>query len=360
MQQHIKIWIGTSLLSKINVSIVFALLLTAVLVSPAHAVSETNLNDALSKGYKNQKHAHSGTEDIVNESLSATDFKRTDAQTVGVLSAGLSNETYVGPITTSNRSPTIYGYIPERCNDVGILVYADTANFTTGEGIFAFFSEAGDVGLVTDDTSQYAGFFSLNLANNNLGLINGKYNIFVSTMCGWSNTYSDPFYEDLYYDSISIIPTSCSAICAPVHRFYNTQNGAHFYTSNESEKRTVLDLSQYRYEGIVNFAKTSQEAGTVPVHRFYHKVNGTHFYTSNQAEASNVNATLSGTYRYEGVSYYAHSQPVISTVSVHRFYKFQQGVHFFTSNQAEASNVNATLSGTYRYEGVSYYNIINQ
>jgi hypothetical protein len=40
---------------------------------------------------------------------------------------------------------------------------------------------------------------------------------------------------------------------------------------------------------------------------------------------------------------------------VYRFYNFRKGVHFYTASEAEKNNVVATLSSTYRLEGVAFY-----
>jgi hypothetical protein len=234
--------------------------------------------------------------------------------------------------------------------------------------MYGFTSHDGEVAVETGFVSDYR-VWSFDLAANGLGLINGKYNIYVSSPCDddeYGNNdlgrdFSNPLFDDIHYGILSIVPAVCNESCTPVYRFYNAQSGAHFYTSNDSEKRDILNTSkQYRYEGIVNFALISQEGALIPVHRFYNLKTGTHFYTASQSEATRVNNTMSHTYRYEGVAYYTNSGPVSNSIPVHRFYKFNQGVHFFTSNQAEATAVNNTMSHAYRYEGAAYYNIANE
>lgn len=270
----------------------------------------------------------------------------------------LQERTYTQPLTTSSKSPIIYGSVPSYCSDVGILLFPDTANIETGEGIYAFFSESNQIYLETDYGSEYQGVWYLDLNQNGLGLINGHYNIYVSSKCGFSS-YDSPLYADIYFDSLLIMPSACDQSCAPVYRFYNTQNGAHFYTTSGNEKRNVFDMKQYRYEGIVNFAKTTSQNGLMPIHRFYNKINGTHFYTSSQGEATSVNNNQWKTYRYEGIAYYGYYANFLDAAPVHRFYKFKQGVHFYTSNQNEATVINNNQWHTYRYEGISYYGIAN-
>lgn len=142
----------------------------------------------------------------------------------------------------------------------------------------------------------------------------------------------------------------------PVFRYYKFKDGAHFFTNNESEKLSVAARPDvYKYEGIAYHSYPAQAAGTVAVHRFYNFKTGIHFYTANQAEATYVNDSLASLFRYEGIAYYGVSAEEAGTVKVHRFYNFKQGVHFFTSNQAEATNINDNSFNTFRYEGVSYH-----
>lgn len=92
-----------------------------------------------------------------------------------------------------------------------------------------------------------------------------------------------------------------------------------------------------------------------PVHRFYNYRQGVHFYTIDQAEATNVNDNLWHTFRYEGVGFDADANYVSPKIPVHRFYNYVQGVHFFTANQTEATYVNDHLGYLYRYEGIAFY-----
>jgi hypothetical protein len=141
-----------------------------------------------------------------------------------------------------------------------------------------------------------------------------------------------------------------------VFRFYKLADGSHFFTNNESEKNVVSQRPDiYRYEGVAFYEYTSQVANSVPVYRFYNFKQGVHFYTASQSEYQNVLTTGSWTYRYEGVAYYTLTAVSNGLAPVHRFYKFRQGVHFYTNNQAEATYLNNTAYSTYRYEGVAYY-----
>ncbi|MBC7595415.1 MAG: hypothetical protein H7288_16010 [Kineosporiaceae bacterium] len=160
---------------------------------------------------------------------------------------------------------------------------------------------------------------------------------------------------------IAVFPAPASAVTAvpnptPVFRFYKLTDGSHFFTNSETEKAQVeKSPAIYRYEGIAFYSYPTQVTDSTPVYRFYNFRQGVHFYTNNAAEAANIRATAASTFRDEGIAYYAYSTQVANSLPVFRFYKFRQGVHFYTNNASEAANIRATASSTYRDEGTSYY-----
>lgn len=90
----------------------------------------------------------------------------------------------------------------------------------------------------------------------------------------------------------------------------------------------------------------------IPVHRFYNVRTGTHFYTPDEAERANIQATLGSTYRYEGVAYTTKASR--NDQVLHRFYNRRTGTHFYTADEAEKARVLGTLGGTYSYDGPTY------
>jgi hypothetical protein len=170
------------------------------------------------------------------------------------------------------------------------------------------------------------------------------------------------YYLDVYARPVSGTDSGAYDLryltLSPVYRFYNFINGVHFYTRDYAEAQNVGATAgwTFRSEGS-SFSGYRNNANNMykPVHRFYNFIQGAHFYTANQAEATYVNDNLWGTFRYEGVAYYASNPQLSGEIPVHRFYNFLQGVHFYTADQAEATYVNDNLWGTFRYEGIAYY-----
>ena len=97
------------------------------------------------------------------------------------------------------------------------------------------------------------------------------------------------------------------------------------------------------------------------VYRFYNLRTGTHFYTINETEVANIRNNQSHAFRYEGPALYAFKERITNlrghytSPTVHRFYNFKKGTHFYTSNQAEATYINDNLYNTLRYEGEAFY-----
>lgn len=269
--------------------------------------------------------------------------------------ASISDGVSVEYVDYSVRTmPTIHGRVPYSCTDVVIGIANDPVYFygLTGASYFT---------VPALDSMDLDKSWSLSLVDKNFGLINNHYTIQVS--CGQVFFGGHRLYEKIFTDLLYVYPQSCDDTgveCEAIHRFYNTIEGTHFYTASQNEKHQLMMSTLYRYEGVTGFGTASPYSGSLAVHRFYNKRTGTHFYTSNQAEASRVNDTMSAVYRYEGVAFYADATQQYDSTPMHRFYKFKQGVHFYTSSQSEASVVNDTMASTYRYEGATFYIIKNQ
>lgn len=155
-------------------------------------------------------------------------------------------------------------------------------------------------------------------------------------------------------DAGKVLAKAATGSLITSYRFYNTQTGAHFYTTNEAEKQNVQNtLPQFQYEGPAFYAAGAAAVGLSPVYRFYNRQTGVHFYTISEDEKSLVQASLPQ-FAYEGIAYYASKVAGTDFVPLFRFYLSSKGYHFYSNNASERDNIIATLP-QYRFEGVGYY-----
>ncbi len=140
-----------------------------------------------------------------------------------------------------------------------------------------------------------------------------------------------------------------------VYRFYNSATRAHFYTSSEAEKNTVLlNMPFFSYDGAVFTAAGLPDAGLSPVYRFFNRQTGVHFYTISETEKDDILARLPQ-FQLDGPAYFASEVSGSGFIPVHRFYLPAKGYHFYTASEEEKNHVEANLGQTYRYEGIGYY-----
>lgn len=140
----------------------------------------------------------------------------------------------------------------------------------------------------------------------------------------------------------------------PVYRFYNTQNGTHFFTANAQERDALVQGSTtYQYENIGFYASTQTAAAPQAVYRFFNISSGSHFYTINPEERAFVVANYPQ-FNAEGVAWYARQAAGEGSVPMYRFNNTLTGAHFYTTNAAERDFVVATYP-QFVFEGVAYY-----
>ena len=117
-----------------------------------------------------------------------------------------------------------------------------------------------------------------------------------------SNLTASYAYEGVAYT----IDTANPANASPVYRFYVKRTGSHFYTADKAERDSVIAnlAATYTYEGPSYNVCLAPVSGSTIVWRFYNKQNGSHFYTADPTEKANVQAHLSATYSFDGPAFY--------------------------------------------------------
>ena len=140
----------------------------------------------------------------------------------------------------------------------------------------------------------------------------------------------------------------------PIYRFYNRVNGAHFFTADATEKDSVIaNLSSiYNYEGEAWYVRTVATSGWTPVYRMYNSTVGAHFYTSSDSERASIIANLPQ-FSDEGIAFYAlPSKLAISGIAA-------TGAPFPSGSKIEIiDKTGATVGQTIILNAEGSYNII--
>lgn len=99
------------------------------------------------------------------------------------------------------------------------------------------------------------------------------------------------------------------AYTLPLYRYYNTGNGKHFYTVTWQEIGTNVAgaaIGVWICEGITGYIYSMSEPNTQPLYRYYQYQNGAHFYTTASEEIGTITPGAAGKYSYiyEGIAGY--------------------------------------------------------
>lgn len=97
------------------------------------------------------------------------------------------------------------------------------------------------------------------------------------------NTLLNGSWEDGYSFTVS------SSASTPVYRLYNPNSGQHYFTTNASERDSLVSLG-WKYEKIAFYS-----GGSTPQYVYYNPANGAHFY----------GIQMSGTVR-QGIAFYTN------------------------------------------------------
>ncbi len=142
-----------------------------------------------------------------------------------------------------------------------------------------------------------------------------------------------------------------------VHRFYQFEKGFHLYTTDDNEINVVQEQSaagqlSYQYEAekytVLSDNKDALTgetlSGVKPVYRFFNTDTGAHLYTTDENEKGVIEDTLPN-YNFEGIKYYAfESEPTeIDTIPVFRMLNNDSGSHLYTIDQNELNYIQENL-----------------
>ena len=134
-----------------------------------------------------------------------------------------------------------------------------------------------------------------------------------------------------------------------IYRLYNPNNGEHFFTNNDGERKYLASIG-WDDEGI---AWTSPSSSDVPVYRLFNPYTGEHHYTSNLDERNYL--VLLG-WHDEGIGWYSTDYHTKGTPIYRLFNPYISGIgaHHYTKDDTERDYLRTV---GWNYEGIGWYGI---
>jgi hypothetical protein len=117
----------------------------------------------------------------------------------------------------------------------------------------------------------------------------------------------DWVYEGEVFKADPAVLGACKENQVPVHRFWNPNWGAHFYTSDGAEYYLFAHTAPWQYDGLAYCAETGEQGVSGParpLHRFWSGVFKKYFYTASETERANV--AKDSNWSYEGIVHFVH------------------------------------------------------
>lgn len=147
---------------------------------------------------------------------------------------------------------------------------------------------------------------------------------------------------------------------APVFRFFDKDDGTHFFTSDTNERNTILATRSDLVQETNGFgAVTASSSNAVAVYRFFDSIHGTHFFTSDANEKASVQASRSDLIFESSATFYEKSVGNGGDNAVYRFFDTKLGTHFYTGDAKEYAGITTPGTSSYRTdlvaEGISFY-----
>lgn len=146
------------------------------------------------------------------------------------------------------------------------------------------------------------------------------------------------------------------------YQFYNSAKDVYFYTVDENEKDFILENSEtvglrnYELQEGEGFRSADPLSGSEieEVHRFFNTETGAHFFTIDEVERDDLleNPEFEE-YIYEEIKFYGYSSEVDGSIPVYRFLDTESDVYMFTHSESQADEMRE--NSMFEEEGVAFY-----
>ena len=327
------------------------------------------------------------SDDVLNSAFTLAGGELPNGASTTILSGGSGNDEYQ---ISNNSTAIIYEGLYSDDSNFLITTIGDNRSGIGLEKETSFVAQIENRHLYLGDTASNQYVIVLDWQNDGaietFDLAEGQlhYDEFVHRYQDSSNYLGDLTWdeievsEEIDFDRLGLSPDAIRNLESglledslrleiySVYRFFNTDTGAYFYTSDTDERNFIHNnLFNYTYEGISYTGAEFQAfsavvpppepspADPVSVHRYLNTSTGTHFYTTDENEREFIDRELNN-FSYEGTVFNAHNLQVEGSVPIYRFYNSDTNVHFYTPSTVEKDNVLDELP-SFNYEGVGYY-----
>jgi len=138
--------------------------------------------------------------------------------------------------------------------------------------------------------------------------------------------------------------------------YLNLPSSKAFEFTAEGNTHSVADTFASDSFVIYRCVSCVQNLLTTPLFRFFRSDNGSHFFTASPSEKASILEHLPGeTWHYEGECQKVLMSNAEGAVPVYRLYNRVSGCHFYTLSQAEIDSVLSKMGEVFQLEGVAFY-----
>ncbi len=146
----------------------------------------------------------------------------------------------------------------------------------------------------------------------------------------------------------------------PVYRFWSSNTGRHFYTSDEAERDYLLGeyAATWAFEGIAYHAYAHDYGPDLdPVYRLWSPARSAHRWTISEKKKDDLIGQSPDAWQLETVAFYVYPQgrQPVGSIPVYRFWSGALGSHFYTASESERDLLIDHNSDTWTYEEIAWY-----
>lgn len=161
---------------------------------------------------------------------------------------------------------------------------------------------------------------------------------------GWNMSSDGTMRLNLHHSSAVVDQNQESSPAGtPLYRFLDSADGSQFFTNNLKEIDSITG-ARFTYEGI---GFNTPNNGTQALYRFYNSSKDAHFFTASEAEKNLLVSAPTLGYAFEGNSgnVLALGSVIATSTPVYRLFNSGSGMHHFTIEELERSNLLASSKG---------------